>query len=90
MIFNTLALSYNLQGKVKKSIDRLKRAHDCALSISDFETKIVHASEEDRIPIVETCLNLAKGHAYLNNLNKAIEYAEECIQIGSKIDEKLA
>jgi len=47
----------------------------------DLEFQIINASPNDRIPIVETYINIANAYAFQGNINSALEYADGSISM---------
>jgi hypothetical protein len=63
------------------SIVNLIKALECALLMRDLEFQIINASPNDRIPIVETYINIANAYAFQGNINSALEYADGSISM---------
>jgi hypothetical protein len=62
--YNNIAHSYNLQGNVQLSIVNLIKALEFALMMRDLEAYIINSSPSERIPIVETYVNIANAYAF--------------------------
>ena len=46
------------------SIVNLIKALECALSMRDLEAEIINSDSNDRMPIVETYINIANAYAF--------------------------
>jgi hypothetical protein len=55
----------NLQGNLSKSVSLLIKALDKALLIKDLEVFIVNQDYHERVPLVETFINLSNSFSYL-------------------------
>ena len=55
----------NLQGNLTKSVSLLMKALEKATMIKDLELFIVNQEYHERLPIVETFMNLSNSFSYL-------------------------
>lgn len=85
--YNNIAHSFNLQGNVHMSIMNLIKALECALQIRDLELFVINKNEGERMPIVETYINIANAYAFQNNTQSALEYAEGAVSMSQRLME---
>jgi hypothetical protein len=58
------------------SIVNLIKALECALSMRDLEAQIINSDQNERLPIVETYINIANAYAFQGNVASALEYTD--------------
>jgi hypothetical protein len=67
----------------------LVKALECVLKIRDLETKVINSSPDERIPLVETYINIANAYAFQGNISSALEYLEGGVSMAARIIEIL-
>ena len=75
----------NLQGNLTKSVSLLMKALEKATMIKDLELFIVNQEYHERLPIVETFMNLSNSFSYLLQNEKALDYLDQAISSCDKI-----
>jgi hypothetical protein len=67
------------------SIVNLIKALECALMMRDLETQIINTESSERMPIVETYINIANAYAFQGNVSAALEYTDGGISMAQRI-----
>jgi hypothetical protein len=55
----------------------------------DLESQIINSDQNERLPIVETYINIANAYAFQGNVASALEYTDGGISMAQRIIDML-
>ena len=87
--YNNIAHLHNVQGQVKLSIKYLIKALKFALAVPGLENIEVSYVGPDKIPVVETYVNICNAYSFQGFNDEALEYSEGAITMSERILETL-
>jgi hypothetical protein len=83
--FKNIAHVWNLQGNAKNCVVNLIKALKHALKMDDIEQYDVHAHLQNKIPIVETYVNICNAYASQGLTQDGLEYINGACMMSQKL-----